>query len=588
MASIEPFGNDRPVTSGAGSQEMPAISAHPDGGYVMAWVDYSSSGYDIYTARFAALGSAQAGVRANADATNRQLHPAITVLPSGGWVVTWTDDSFTGPPADASSWAVRGQLFAPDGTMLGPEFLVNSTTQDAQWQPQVVPLAGGGFVVAWINLAGYYPDTVAQIFDGSGNKVGGEITAGLGYATITPMADGGFLSAYYNEASGWTGDNVHIIDANRFGALGQKVGSFRIANGDLGHVVEIDSVTLTNGNFVIAWVVNEGRVDGDGYGIRAQVFDPSGEPLGTPFRVNSYHLGDQFQIDMSALPGGGFAVVWSDAAGSGGDGSSYSIKAQVFDGSGEKMLDEFLVNSTTASIQQNPAATTLADGRLVIVWQHHSNPGAGSDYDIMERVFAVPVTPPEEPDPSPGPDTFTGTPEVDQFAGMGGDDTFNFPVAPLQPQESGTPYRSTWGSGDTVDGGADRDRMVVSGAVTIQLGPQSLLGVETLQFLPAGPGKMFPARNVTMHDANVAAGAALRVDASALPYGESLYFYGQKELDGRFTVLGGANNDIIRGGAQEDDIRGGLGADELLGNGGDDFFHFESLQELRGYPVQSG
>jgi Ca2+-binding RTX toxin-like protein len=79
-------------------------------------------------------------------------------------VVTWEsyDDD------DGSSTCARARLFTPDGRAIGADFVVASTTADAQLLPAVAALSDGRFVVTWYSYdtgdgSGYC--IRAQIFD---------------------------------------------------------------------------------------------------------------------------------------------------------------------------------------------------------------------------------------------------------------------------------------------------------------------------------------------------------------------------------------------------------------------------------------
>jgi len=81
-----------------------------------------------------------------------QNQPSITALPDGTFVAVWTDGSgidSSGTGDDVSGSSVRGQIFNSDGTKSGAEFLVNTATDFAQWQPSITTLADGRFAVAW-------------------------------------------------------------------------------------------------------------------------------------------------------------------------------------------------------------------------------------------------------------------------------------------------------------------------------------------------------------------------------------------------------------------------------------------------------
>src|SRR5262249_14679993 len=130
-------------------------------GFVVTWLDGSlgvggatgdTSGNavkaQVYTAAGAAVGSE---IRVNTATSGDQSLPQITALTNGKFVVTWVDSSagVGGTTGDASSTAIKAQVFAADGTLIGSEILVNTATANEQGTPQITALSNGGFVVTW-------------------------------------------------------------------------------------------------------------------------------------------------------------------------------------------------------------------------------------------------------------------------------------------------------------------------------------------------------------------------------------------------------------------------------------------------------
>ena len=85
----------------------------------------------------------------NSSITGDQLFPAVTALAGGGYVVCWTDTSGVG--GDSSGYAIKAQLIGSDGTPIGAEFLVNTNTLNNQLVAQVAALDTGGFAITWMD-----------------------------------------------------------------------------------------------------------------------------------------------------------------------------------------------------------------------------------------------------------------------------------------------------------------------------------------------------------------------------------------------------------------------------------------------------
>ncbi len=103
------------------------------------------------------------------------LNPAVAADPAtGSFIATWEDVSATsGNPVD-----IRARRFDAMGNPIGNDFVVNTTTANAQGQPAVAVGPGGESVVAWAGDATVSQDELdvfAQVYDAMGNPIGGEI-----------------------------------------------------------------------------------------------------------------------------------------------------------------------------------------------------------------------------------------------------------------------------------------------------------------------------------------------------------------------------------------------------------------------------
>ena len=93
---------------------------------------------------------------------NYQAGPAVASEADGGFVVAWYSDESAGSDTSTS---VQARRFAVDGTPLGPELQVNSTTVGLQWMPAVAARPDGSFVVAWENGVENYPPPPVWLYD---------------------------------------------------------------------------------------------------------------------------------------------------------------------------------------------------------------------------------------------------------------------------------------------------------------------------------------------------------------------------------------------------------------------------------------
>jgi hypothetical protein len=150
----------------------------------------------------------------------------------------------------------------------------------------------------------------------------------------------------------------------RYGARVVKAGNeFRVNTWTSGHQQAPCVASLSDGGFVVVW--ESLRQDHYGWGVFGQRFDKDGNKVGAEFRATTENKGDQAYHFVASLPHDGFVVVWQSF---GEDGEDWGVFGQRFDGNGTKVGDEFQANSWTIGYQGNPSVASLSGGGFVVVW----------------------------------------------------------------------------------------------------------------------------------------------------------------------------------------------------------------------------
>jgi hypothetical protein len=209
-ASGSKFGGEILVnTSTSGAQLDPWVAGLSDGSFVVTWQDEPAgvdTDGDIRAQIFDANGGTSGGeILVNTTTAGEQYDPTATMLSDGRFVVTWTDSSGSG--GDTSGDALRGQVFNANGTKSGVEFLINTTTAGNQQGQAIAPLGDGRFVVAWADFSKTGGDKDkgairAQVFNPDGSKSGKEFLVNTTTKdtqtspTITTLLDGRFVVAW--------------------------------------------------------------------------------------------------------------------------------------------------------------------------------------------------------------------------------------------------------------------------------------------------------------------------------------------------------------------------------------------------------
>ncbi|WP_310475458.1 hypothetical protein [Sandarakinorhabdus sp.] len=347
------FGSEFQVnTQSLSGQSWPEIAELPNGGFLITWQDDSrtlgdNSLQSIKAQLFFADGSKHGNeFLVNTETGGDQRFPGVTVLANGSFVIAWQDENETGD--DNSRASIEAQLFDANGAKQGNQFLINTQTSDSQERPSIAALSDGGFVVTWQDRSGTFGDSdnysvKAQLFDSLAAKRGSEFlvntqTASAQYnPQVSKLISGGFVITW-GDFSETLGDSDSIsVKAQIFDAKGAKVDTeFLVNTLTVGWQFSPSIATLADGKFVISWD-HQPNINGSS-DIKAQI----------------YSLGDRFSVPAEELvlflPGTRDLITWDSTQGSAGftyffrvgDGSTI---AAVADFTGDGRSDVLLAQS---------------------------------------------------------------------------------------------------------------------------------------------------------------------------------------------------------------------------------------------------
>ncbi len=586
----------------AGHQEDAQVSALSDGGFLVTWTSFGQDGEgsNIYAQRYDSAGAAVGGEfqvnTTNADAAVVwQQGAAVTGLADGSFVVTWhswgQDGSFTG---------VYGQRYDSAGGALGAEFQINTTTNDGQWQSSIASLGDGGFVVTWETYSqdGSFVGVAAQQYDAAGATVGNEFLVNTYTLNnqrtpdVTGLSDGGYVITW----ASWAQDNSGFgVYAQRFDANGATVGGeFQVSSYTFGSQVFPEVTALPNGGFVVTWT-SEGQ-DSSGPGVYGQIYDANGAAVGAEFQINTTEFGRQAVSQTTQLADGGFVVTWSSEEGFANPNdlldtsqSLFNIYGQRFDADGNRIGQEFLVNSTTDSDQRISSVSTLADGRIVVTWMSAGQDGDG--FGIFGQVFDISDY--NAINGTAGADTLIGTggadaifglADDDRIYGRNGDDTLTGGVGNDRLNGGGGDDALNGGDGDDRLKGQDGDDQLDGGAGSDVLfgggGNDTLFGGSADDWIYGGDGNDILDGGLGNDRLNGGAGddtliGGYGTDRLKGKDGNDVLDGGDSNDvligdNGADILIGGLGNDFLYGGRDNDILDGGKGNDRLRGNLGDD------------------
>jgi hypothetical protein len=330
-----------------GTQLRPRVAVAADGDFVVVWDsdgsnDSDTSSLSIRAQRFSSDGNTLgSSFQVNSYTTGIQYLSAVAMNASGAFVVTWMSDGSKG--TDSSSSSVQAQRYSSGGSALGSQFQVNSNTTGPQAFPTVALGSGGEFVVAWQSYGSDAGDpsnwsVQGQRYAASGLALGPEFLVNTftpnaqNYPAVALSPDGDFVVVWQSEGSYGDDTPSPSIQAQRYSSAGSTLGGqFQVnsytTNYQINPAVAMDS----NGAFLIAWT-SYGSDNGDSAStsIQGQRYSSTGSALGVEFLANSYTANSQFASAVATTPAGDFVVVWSSNGSNGGDTSDSSVQGQRY------------------------------------------------------------------------------------------------------------------------------------------------------------------------------------------------------------------------------------------------------------------
>jgi hypothetical protein len=157
-----PVGNEFLVDTNSTPCANPSVAVASDGSFLVAWgardMTTVANGWDIFARPFSSTGTGGVIVRLNTYLPGDQYAPRLSAL-GLDYLAVWTSMG-----QDGSLQGVYGQFVHNDGSLVGSEIRVNTTTSSEQQQPAVASDGVSQFVAIWTSYTGnpYSFDLFAQ------------------------------------------------------------------------------------------------------------------------------------------------------------------------------------------------------------------------------------------------------------------------------------------------------------------------------------------------------------------------------------------------------------------------------------------
>ena len=216
-ATGQPSSAEMRLSSVPGLAANPGIAGSPNGSFAVTWEAADASSQGVFVRLFGKMAAPQGTeLRVNTTVAGLQRRPAIAADPNaGGWLLVWQGQA----GASVKVAHIYGQFLGPAGNFIGPEFRVAQGVAQAQVSPSVAAVAGGHFLVTWLDYQDWFPVGLFAVeTDKLGRAVGSEVeinTAGIGAQTRTSIAVSPFGPVLL-PWEGYTGSpNAPVISARR-------------------------------------------------------------------------------------------------------------------------------------------------------------------------------------------------------------------------------------------------------------------------------------------------------------------------------------------------------------------------------------
>lgn len=300
-----------------------------------------------------------------------------TVLPDGGIFVVWQG-------TENSDTRIRAQLFDADGNPVGEQILIDADTTTNPEGPVVTVLADGDVAVSWIQVDGSAYGVNARVISADGETVS-EVqqvnTTTLGnqsMPSVTALDNGGFVVTFQSGSTSAT-TTIHDdgsqagIRAQIYDAEGNPVGSEFLVNEVTAGAQTDPTITAVEGGFVVVY----GSPDEDGTsGLRARLFTEDGTPLGGEFEVTGDTAGEAIAPEVVANPDGGFLVVWQTLADP--DLGTTTLMARLFDADGNPTGEAVDIGGLAGVYHESVSLVALPEGGYLAVYNAYDSDWAGA------------------------------------------------------------------------------------------------------------------------------------------------------------------------------------------------------------------
>jgi predicted phosphodiesterase len=381
---IDPVGfNDRTMNAeGSGNQRLSRAATIDSGHSIVVWEDDADDDgkYNIKMRGFTPDGTENFGeMTINSNTGGTHSNPSVAVDSSGDAVVVWQDDS-----DGDGRYKIKMSGYTIDGNCRFSNYSVASDSLGRQANPAVSMDATGRFVVVWQEDIDNIDSSAIYMrgFDSNGLEFFSERTANSvpeGHKhnpDVEALSNGVFVVAWEGDQDRGGPPRVYMRGFNFSGTATESFAEEAVSTSDSGRQLDPAICKLTDGNFVVAWEDDGGRMGASEIYISG--FDSTGLQYFRQKAAGSAGNAQQYNPAIASDEDGSFTVAWQD-----GRYGGYDIMIRAFDQTATEIMAQTRVNKDASGLQTDPDVALGSDGRIVVVWSDDTD--ANGYYEIVGR-----------------------------------------------------------------------------------------------------------------------------------------------------------------------------------------------------------
>jgi hypothetical protein len=303
-----------------------------------------------------------------------QHDPVVAGNAGGSLLTAWNS------VIDAAHLDVSGRFFAATGAPLGADFQpAAGAAGPPQFSAATAADAQGNFILVWVTLSADQSTVLAQRYDPLGNPLGAavEVASDPASSPSTPadfnpavvaVPSGGFVVAWVRLLPDSPSGSPPQVMARRFTAAGTPAApavqlSTGLASGDRPSLC-----VSSTGRIHAAWTFADAYkpFEANLVGVVVRRVTPAGVPVG-PEQVVEPPVLNESSVAISCGPTNTYTVLWQTTQPPATSGSD--IVAQRFTRLGQPNGAPYLVNQVVDQEQRNPAVISDAAGNFLAVWE---------------------------------------------------------------------------------------------------------------------------------------------------------------------------------------------------------------------------